>query len=175
MQVVRYSVALLSLLLLALVTQGCVERVDQGKWGWGRILIINAKQPRLVSQVGFQHEEKHWAIAPSQPDHTLAAVFVTIRNDKSTWVSLLVDDKAAYLEDRKGNRWAPLDYTKARREVNEPVQPEGAYVPFLWGKLDLPQGYQVQGWMLFEVPKNADLYLFGWEQADPVRIRFKGP
>ncbi|GBD10787.1 hypothetical protein HRbin23_00436 [bacterium HR23] len=172
----RWRIASLALgLLVALVVVGCIERVDQGKWGWGRILVLNAKQPRLVSQVGFQHDGKHWVITPSKPDHTLAAVLVTIRNEKSTLVSLMVDEKAAYLEDPRGNRWMPLDYTQARREVSEPVQPEGAYLPFLWGKLDIPQGYQVQGWMLFEVPQRADIHLFGWEQADPVRIRFKGP
>jgi hypothetical protein len=163
--------ALLAALLLA---TACVERVEQGVWGWGRILVINAHRPRHVEQVGFQHEGRHWVIRPSQPNHTLAAVLVTVRNDRSTLVSLMVDGKAAYLEDGRGNRWAPLDFTAVRQEAPGPVQPEGVYLPFLWGKIDLPQGYQVQGWMLFEVPKGTVITLFGWEQADPIRIRFKG-
>ena len=42
------------------------------------------------------------------------------------------------------------------------------FKPFLWGNINLDKNFQVQGWMVFDVPKGLILGTIWWEEVDSI-------
>ena len=43
---------------------------------------------------------------------------------------------------------------------------------FLEGSFDIPRGYSVDGWMVFEIPKDTEIKNLRWRAGDSITIRF---
>ncbi|MBI4233923.1 MAG: hypothetical protein HY686_05720 [Chloroflexi bacterium] len=170
----RLFLVALGALLLTLGALSCIRSSDQGQWYYGRTLVLNATKVRSYQEVGYQDQGAHYVIRPSQAGNTLAALRVRVLNRDAARVLILVDSKAAFLEDMKGNRYSLLNPLEQRQTVEQPPRSEGQVFPFLWGAFDLPQGYQVEGWLVFEVPQGFQAGQLVWEQADTIYARFRG-
>jgi hypothetical protein len=157
--------------LVLLATLGCAGGV-RGQWSYGRTLVMNLAQIQKVTQVAYQHEDRHFVVQPKDPGNVLAAVQLTLVNQKSARMMVLADANAALLEDDKGNTYQPLNPWEQRREVAKAEGNERLFVPFLWGNFEIPKDYELKGWMLFEVPRDIKFSLFRWEQADSLLVRF---
>jgi hypothetical protein len=175
------SLPALSRLLLAfaaalplLLVMACLSNVDPGASARGNVLIVNVSNLRRVPEVAYTQDENHYVIRSSSPDRTLAVAKVLLRNNRSAQVSLFVNEKAAYLTDRQYTRFGPVDPYKQRQKADQPSPPEKQYAPFLWGTVAVPQGYQIQGWLVFEIPHSFQVEQFEWDNADSVRVPVKG-
>ncbi|MBI2165329.1 MAG: hypothetical protein HYU29_02865 [Chloroflexi bacterium] len=155
----------------AAILASCVKPVERSSWGWGRSFVVNVSQIRKIQQVAyFDDDGKRYVIRTSSPDNQLLLFKVVIVNQEVSKALLLVDDDAAYIENLRGDRFIPLDHTKARVEVQESQPEENIYLPFLWGELEVVLNYQVEGWMLFDVPKDVKITRFNWQEADSVTV-----
>jgi hypothetical protein len=80
-----------------------------------------------------------------------------------------MDSDAARLGNRRGERINALDPFAAARPAESYLPEEvDKYSPFLWGDVGLDRNFQVQGWMVFDVPKGLVLGTFWWDEVDLV-------
>ena len=133
----------------------------------GRGLTMNVSDVQKVDRMTYQDVDgAYYSVGPVDSGNDLVAARVTIWNTRSGRLSLFVDQDAATLEsaDRE-TAFAINPYE--RREVLGSAPPDlGRYTPLLWGPSDLPQDFNITGWMAFEVPEDWDIKEFAWEQVD---------
>jgi hypothetical protein len=160
---------LLALLLLGLMTTGCIRSVDRGVWASGRILEMNVKKIQKVDHVAYTDRGKHYVVRTDKPGHFLTVAQVTIRNEMASRVLLKVDQEAAYLEDQMHQRYLPVDPFTQREEIKAPLEGQDTHIPLLWRNIELPLDFQLSGWLIFEVPEDAELLALQWSQGDRMR------
>ena len=163
--------AMLGLLLLAGLA--CYRDADRGVWTFGEALLINVSNVEEVPQVAYVEDMNHYVIQPTRPGHNLAVAKLILVNNQSSRTSLLIDETAVYVSGSGSARYVPVDPYLQREEVAEALVEEGEFLPFLWGTVELEQDFQIEGWMIFEVPEKADLRNLFWSQADTIRVRLK--
>ena len=57
--------------------------------------------------------------------------------------------------------------------LDQPPADGARFLPLLWGVVEVPQNFQIEGWVVFEIPKDFTIYQFNWEQADTIRVGLK--
>ena len=63
--------------------------------------------------------------------------------------------------------------TFAASKPTDPGDPdENLYSPFLWGEVNLDREFQVEGWMVFDVPKGLVLGSLWWDEVDSIIADF---
>ena len=85
---------------------------------------------------------------------------------------LLVDPDAARLGDRRGERIGALDPFERFGTVDVSDVDEDKFAPLLWGEIQLDRNFQVQGWVVFDVPKGLTLGTLWWDEVDEVVADF---
>ena len=175
--------ATFALLALAAVVLGCSSDPDTvGRRG--RSIEIHASRPVVVEKVAFDNGQELKVIRPRASNRQLAAVLVTVVNRTSTVMPLLVDPEAARLGDRRGERISALDPFESSSVADHidteesgllyldltgsPVEGDDKTIPLLWGQVELDRHFQVQGWVLFDVPKGLTLGTLWWDEVDEV-------
>jgi len=148
------------------------------EWAVGEALLLSVVADRTSEKVAYTElvdqpfcpdaQGGHFVIEPSQEDKEFQAFFVYVYNLNSTSALLQVGQNAAELVDSKGNKYSPVDPCEASVEIDTPDPEDGLYNPFMWGNIDLPQGHQVEGWMLFEVPPGTDPVTFNWQETERI-------
>ena len=136
----------------------------------GRSLELFLTTPEIVESVVFKDLSGQLrVIRPRATNRQLAVVDTIVVNRTSLVTPLLVDSDAARLGNRRGERINALDPFAASK-LAETVTPEEVdkYAPFLWGEIELDRNFQVQGWMVFDVPKGLVLGTFWWDEVDLV-------
>ena len=159
--------------LTLLLATACISTTDRGEWARGNVLQINVSNVQRVPEVVYTIEGEHYAIRPQSSDRALVVAKVLIRNNKSAQVSLFVNHDAAFLANRRLERHGLID-PYAQREVRDQAPEDGArFLPLLWGVVEVPQNFQIEGWVVFEIPQDFTVYQFNWEQADTIRVGLK--
>ena len=162
-----YLLAALALLLLA------CESEPQKVVVRGRSLELHASAPNLVDKIAFLDSQgKHRVLRPRASNRQLAMIDVTIVNRTSLVTPLLVDPDAADLGDRRSDRISPLDPFEHAEIVGVASPDEDMFKPFLWGTVVLDKNFQVQGWMVFDVPKGLILGTLWWEEVDKMVVDY---
>ena len=160
-RVATYLLAALTLLLLACSSEPELLVVR------GRSLELHASQPNLVDKIAFlDREGNHRVLRPRASNRQLAMIDVTIVNRTSLVTPILVDPEAADLGDRRGERVSPMNPFERAEFVDATSPDEDKFKPFLWGDINLDKNFQVQGWLVFDVPKGLILGTIWWEEVD---------
>ena len=167
------------LLLLPLLTLGCSEDLlPIGRARQGDTLIISIEEIKRVLEVRFQGtDEKHYVIAPASTDNELIVIRLNVHNADATTVIMTVDEEAAQLRGFNHDEQYQLLNPDPEANVENirladgPHPAEDRYVPFIRGPVDLPKGFSVVGWVVFEVPEGLKLESLRWDAGDTVFIR----
>ena len=139
----------------------------------GRSIEIHAERPVIVEKVSYSTGTgEHRVLRPRASNRQLAAVLVTVVNRTSTVMPLLVDPEAARLGDRRGERIQALDPFDRFGTVEVAPEDEDKFSPLLWGDIQLDRNFQVQGWVIFDVPKGLTLGTLWWDEVDEVVADF---
>lgn len=139
----------------------------------GRSIEIHAERPVVLEKVSYSTGNgEHRVLRPRASNRQLAAVLVTVVNRTSTVMPLLVDPEAARLGDRRGERIVALDPFERYGTVDVADAKEDKYAPLLWGDIPLDRNFQVQGWLIFDVPKGLTLGTLWWDEVDEVVADF---
>ena len=156
------------------------DDVDEAAPGWvaGKALYLAVSDVRMPQKAAYtlgesdslcpDTERGHFVLEAGQEDQEILAVYVSLFNSLSSLTILRIDQQAARLVDETGKSFLPMDPCQAGVEVPEADPEDGLFNPFLWGSIELPQGFQVSGWMLFEVPPGANPTRLRWEEADNI-------
>lgn len=145
----------------------------------GRVMSIEVASLLILNEAGHAEKGVSYAIRPTGQDMQIVAAHVHLHNPNATLVSMLVDEQASYLQDAQGNRFRPLNPWEQRVQVANIISAGQTTMPLLWGELTLERGFEIEGWMLFEIPTNTDVTTFTWDQVDFIRLllgpgNFKG-
>ena len=165
-----WSIPALALIavLLAVGSVGCSSEPDVIAVR-GRSLEIHSGRPVIIEKVSFTvGPGDHRVIRPRASNRQLAAVLVTVVNRTSTVMPMLVDPEAARLGDRRGERIHALDPFTRSQKTDAIDEDNDKFAPLLWGDIQLNRDFQVQGWVLFDVPKGLTLGTLWWSEIDDV-------
>ena len=139
----------------------------------GRSLEVHTSHPLIVEKVAFRDNAgQHRVIRPRASNRQLVLLDITIVNRTSLITPLLIDEESAQIGDRRGERIDAVDPFEASRVVDAADPEEDLYSPFLWGQIELDREFQVQGWMVFDVPKGLILGSLWWEEVDTIITDF---
>jgi len=139
----------------------------------GRSLEVHTTYPLIVEKVAFKDVSgQHRVIRPKASNRQLVLLDVTLVNRTSLITPLLIDEEAAQIGDRRGERIDAIDPFEASRLMDSADPDEDIYTPFLWGQIELDKEFQVQGWMVFDVPKGLILGSLWWEEVDTIITDF---
>ena len=164
---------LLLVLLAALALSSCGGGDAETVRARGRSLEVHTTYPLIVEKVAYRDGTgQHRVIRPRASNRQLVLLNITIVNRTSLVTPLFIDEEAAQIGDRRGERIDAIDPEKASRIVDVADPEEDMYAPFLWGPVDLDREFQVQGWMVFDVPKGLILGSLWWEEVDTIITDF---
>ena len=166
-----------------------LERTDELRW---TTAPRNARSPDASA---------FYRMTPESDDHELVLVRVKVENHTATNAIVSIDRDAAQLRDFLQGRYRPLDVNARAAPAgipespsdrcNVPVNPErpAVCVEFLWNASyeetgsdgqtnivlraqELPRGNGLDGWLVFEAPKDTQFRSFRWSSGDTVTIDF---
>ncbi len=168
----KVSLATVFAALIVLTLAGCGGDSDI-QYAKGRSIEIHATNPVTANKLTYADGQgEHWVVRPSASNRQLALVNVTIVNRTSTVMPLLVDPDAARLGDRRGERIRAVDPFVSSAASGGTDVDEDKFTPFLWGVISLERQMQVQGWVIFDVPKGLTLGSMFWDEVDEVVVDF---
>ncbi len=172
------------------VSVAALERTDELRW---------TTSTRYPAQGAV--DEPLYRITPQSAENELVLVRVKVENHTATSAIVNVDRDSAQLRDFFQGRYSPIDVgalaqdaeipEKPSDRCNVPVNPEAPSdcVRFLWnaayeetqpdGQIkvvqraqELPKGTGLDGWMVFEVPRDTEFRSFRWGSGDTIIVDF---
>jgi hypothetical protein len=165
-------------LILSLAAVGTIAACGGGepeiRGQVGRTLEIHIRPVEIVEKLAFVDlDGQHRVMRPKASNRLLALVRVTIVNRTSTVIPLLVDSDAAQLGDRKTDRIDASNPFEVAKFLDSADPEENKYVPLLWGEFELGRNFQVEGWMVFDVPKGLSLGTVWWGEVDNMVVDYE--
>ena len=193
------SIFLASVISLAVIALAGCEDVSPaiGKYYTGRILHLNVFAMERVPELLYSREDNeqnttYYQLAPSEPELELVMLRIKVENHKATSAIVSIDERAAELRDFFQGKYFPIDAGERVEEVALPVGSESLRASrcppqnpsdlcFLWNAnsgegagqaFDLKKGFGIEGWMIFEVPKDQKIREIRWRAGDSLSIQF---
>ena len=146
-----------------------------GQWYPGGPLGINIQELLRVPEVQFQKssdgfsDDGHFAIRP-EDGNELVIFRLFVLNREADKLFMTIDDQSAELRGFDDDKYFPIDHSVRGKEINDGVDPEKRFQPFIWGQVELKKNYKVDGWMVFEVPVGTMIRQLKWITSGPVYI-----
>jgi hypothetical protein len=145
----------------------------------GRTLWIRAEEPKQQQFITYRGSDidgtvYNWAMKPEdEANNELVYVKITLINQTSGTVNLVVDESSSTLLDTKRTAYEPID-TIARAYTTEaaPKYAVAGFVP-MWGTVKLNANEQVTGMMVYELPRDSSFSELRWTASDSVSIRYQ--
>ncbi|MCI0837844.1 MAG: DUF4352 domain-containing protein, partial [Chloroflexi bacterium] len=145
----------------------------------GRVLWIRAERPEAQQYILYSGADTSgnlttWAMEPDNiEENELVFVKVRLINQTSGTVSLVIDEEAATLLDGNRTSYKPLNTIEAAYQAeNNPLYNVAGFIP-MWGSLQLNQGEEVAGMLVFELPKGSTFSELRWNASDSAIIRYR--
>ncbi len=145
----------------------------------GRVLWMQLEEPKVVPAIHYQNPDTagvltNWEIKPQNPDNALAVIKVSLINQQSARVVVVIDENAAILMTDDGRSFRPMNVLTESKPIatldNSLRQSE--FVG-LWRSVSINSGENLNGWMVFEVPRGSEFREFRWAASDTITARFK--
>ena len=157
-----------------------------GKYYRGKTLDVNIVTLERADEIRYQWpntaDVKHWRLAPSEEELELVMVRVKVENHTATSAIVNIDSSAAELRDFFRGKYFPIDVNQRVEEVSAPENPGAERtIVFLWNAtltdgstqaFDLAKDMGIDGWLVFEAPKETEFREFRWRAGDSLSIDF---
>ena len=163
------TVFFMAILFTPLIAVACGSDDENIVFTRGRSLEVWMTRPIVLEKVSFTDSAGNpMVLRPRASNRQLAVVDVTVVNRTSIITPMIIDSDAAKLGNRRGERINALDPFALAQPLDVADSETDMYKPFLWGETVLDRNFQVEGWMVFDVPKGLVLGSFWWEEVDQV-------
>ena len=196
------SVIIPVILLFLMALAACAEASPSfGRYFRGRTLDLNVVSLERVpvlrySLIDSEQVVRHYQIVPSSKELELALVRLKVENHTATSAIVNIDGRAAELRDFLRGTYRPINVNERVEEVSAPENPgterralcPQAGVPrhprdicFLWNEIledgdpkafVLKKGFGLDGWLVFEAPKDSAFRELRWRAGDSLTIDF---
>lgn len=177
MGITAFSVVL-AVVLISLMTVFKPESGDP-LYVAGRTLWIRAEEPKGQEYIVYNGADSEgnihtWAMKPAdEVNNELVYVKVTLINQTSGTVNLVIDEKSVTLLDENRKTYSPIDtIINAYAAKSTPLYNVPGFIP-MWGSLQLNEGEQVAGMMVFEMPENSGFAEIRWRASDSATINYQ--
>ncbi len=179
----RLTVLIPLLLALSLSFAACSDVSPAfGQYFKGRVLHLNVVTLDRAPELLYMHGTKHFRISPSEENLELVLLNVKVENHTATSAIVNIDSQSAEMRDFLRGKYFPINPNERAEEVDAPANPadERALV-FLWNPtlldgtseaFELEKGTGIDGWMVFEAPKDTKFREFRWRAGDTLSIDF---
>ena len=179
----RFILALLLGMALSLSIAACSDVSPAfGQYHMGRILHLNVVKLDRAPELLYMHGTKHFRIRPSDENLELVLIRVKVENHTATSAIINIDSQAAEIRDFFRGKYFPINPNDRAEEVDAPVNPaDERSLVFLWNPtsldgatkaFELAKGNGIDGWMIFEAPKDTKFREFRWRAGDTLSIEF---
>jgi len=147
----------------------------------GRSLWMRAERPLLINYLNYSGADTKgnlydWQINPTDSSvNQIALVKLTLINEVSNSITITVDDEAAELQTGDKIRRSPIDIRVRSKPTETTATDEDNFIKdFLpiWGTFVLQKGEQIEGYMVFEVPKGSSFKQFRWSASDTAIVNY---
>ena len=167
----------LSLILALMLTASCIGGTSSalGRTYQGPILQLTLEEIVTVPEVVYTEEPdavgalKDYIILPSSEENELVLIRTRVGNHAATRVQLDIDAQPAELRMDVGRYYAVNTH-----DVKVPADGfyanKNAYTPFIRGSQELEKDFELNGWIVFEVPKGAVAESLKWEAGGDIII-----
>ena len=85
----------LTIISIGVPASGCIRESDSGTWMSGRTVRLNVSNIQKVETITYSIDGTHYAIEPTNPNNDLIVARILLWNDRSSFLSVLIDEKAA--------------------------------------------------------------------------------
>jgi len=138
----------------------------------GNNLSVTVWASQIRDEIYYQDNDGAiYVVRPSAPDLKLAVIQTTVRNDRSNTVIMDVNEESFTVLDADGSQYDPVNPFVQRQLAPNPPQTE-PYYNFIWGNFELPNGFGVTAWTIFELPDGVKPTQLRWTAVDTVFVRF---
>ena len=177
----KHRLSLFATIIAGLVTltlTACGATPNATDWVFGESLMIRVKEVRLAEDVSYSFDGKHYRIQPGQDGRTLAAASLEVRTHGANVTYFSVSKDTVRLRDDTYLDYRSIDPFQERSEVAEASPGEDTVTPFIWGDVELRASCgglefcELNGWVLFEVPRDIKLFQLIWDTGDSIYLRF---
>lgn len=153
-----------------------------GQYYKGRILHLNVVTLDRAPELLYMHGNKHFRISPSEENMELVLLNVKVENHTATSAIVNIDSQSAEIRDFFRGKYFPINPNERAEEVDAPANPaDERSIVFLWNPtlldgtsqaFELEKGTGIDGWMVFEAPKDTKFREFRWRAGDTLSIDF---
>jgi hypothetical protein len=172
-----FVVLSLSLILALMLTASCIGGTSSalGRTYQGPILQLTLEDIVTVPEVVYTEEPdadgagKDYIILPSSEENELVLIRTRIGNHAATRVQLDIDSQPAELRMDVGRYYA-INTNDVKVPADGFYANKNAYVPFIRGSQQLEKDFELDGWIIFEVPKGAVAESLKWEAGGDIII-----
>jgi hypothetical protein len=145
----------------------------------GRVLWIRAERPvaeqNIVYTGASTSGKTHiWEMNPVDAENNVL-VYVKVRliNQSSGTASILIDENAADLLDGNRKSYQPLNSITNAHTADAGTEVNVAgFIP-MWGSIELNNGQEVSGMLVFELPRGSSFTELRWNASDSAIIRYR--
>ena len=163
-----------------------------GQYYQGRTLTVSVVSIDRIDELLYSsglpgQQRRHLRLTASEDGLELIVVHLKVENHTATSVTLNVDRTGAELRDFLSNRYFPIDVAERVQDTNRSLSPtsrsarvlnlqaDGTFTPgqgFISGPFELARDMGIEGWIIFEAPKEAKFREFKWRAGDSLTIKF---
>ena len=178
---VLMGIAAVSVILAAVVVPLILFTEETGDplYVAGRTLFIRSEKPKTQEVLYYtgldvNAELRNWQLLPAGTGTELALIEITVINQTSGSVSMVVDRGAAELRLEDGLLVRPIDIVSGVTpvETTDPRLNVPGFIP-IWGSFELNKDQQITGWLVFEVPKGSSFKDMRWKASDSATVRYQ--
>ena len=171
----------LAVLLLPLITAACSGGSSSlGLTFRGPILAITMVNIFTIPELAYTEEDgSPTLIVPTSNDNELVVIHVRVQNHAAEEALLDIDAQPAELRTAGDQRFKAINTTQVgiptdqqRLDENlETLLKRGIQFPqglFIRGVQELKKGFELDGWLVFDVPKGSKLDQLRWEAGGDI-------
>ena len=169
----KIAAFLLFLLMASLLVTSFFPRDDTYE---GPILQLTLEQVVRLDEVAYTEEPNSegqawdYVIRPSSLETELVAIHIRIANKSAAVTAYLYIDALPPELRMDTGRYRPVNTFQARVPTDGFHAEKNVYVPLLRGSQKLEKGTELEGWLIFDVPKGSVAESFKWEAGGDVII-----
>ena len=156
------------IVLLPVLITSCLNDDSSSNFTKGRTIAIETFAPIVRDRISFTDTQGNIRLIKPKPNNKLVAVKVRIINESVTYVPLFIDTEAAELGDRGGSRGWNIDPYKSSVSTSSREAELDKFTPLLNGHIELNKGFEVTGWMLFDIERNISPLTLWWRESDDI-------
>ena len=192
---VRTNLIVLTILPLLAVMglSACTEKSSAfGNYYQGRTLVVSVVNMHRLPELRYatslgENGLQYVRLAPSEAEFELVVLRLKVENHRATSTLLNVTKQGAELRDFNSDKYFPIDINerveivesgpdrRARSAQVLELETDGTFAPnrgFISGPFELNKGTGLDGWMVFEAPKDTKFRSFRWRSSDSLTIDF---